>query len=46
MRLQGMPPALAGLRISFAEFRQFREMWRQLRLLSGVLPGVLCQGCC
>ena len=32
---QAMPAELAGLRVSFEEFRQFRDVWRQLRLLSG-----------
>lgn len=33
--LQAMPSELASKRITFAEFKQFRDMWRQLHLLSG-----------
>ncbi|PSC74405.1 ARF guanine-nucleotide exchange factor GNOM isoform B [Micractinium conductrix] len=36
-KCQAMPAELAGLRVSFEEFRQFRDVWRQLRLLSVAL---------
>lgn len=32
---QHMPPELAALRVTLPEFQQFRQMWRQLHLLSG-----------
>ncbi len=33
--LQAMPSELAAQRVSYADFKQFRDMWRQLHLLSG-----------
>jgi len=35
--LQSMPPELADVEISYEDFKQFREMWSQLRLLTGRL---------
>lgn len=35
--LQAMPAELAAARVSYPQFKQFRDMWRQLRLLSGVV---------
>lgn len=33
--VQSLPADLAHLQVSFADFKQFRDVWRQLRLLSG-----------
>lgn len=32
-----MPAELAAARVTYPQFQQFRDMWRQLRLLSGAL---------
>lgn len=42
--LQAMPPELAGLQVTFQDFKQFREVWAQLRMLSGVGrgTGIVC----
>ncbi|PRW57749.1 calcium uptake mitochondrial-like [Chlorella sorokiniana] len=36
-KVEAMPSDLATQRVTYAEFRQFRDMWRQLRLLAVAL---------
>ncbi|KAL4418659.1 hypothetical protein ABPG77_007478, partial [Micractinium sp. CCAP 211/92] len=36
-KCQAMPPELAGLQVTFQDFKQFREVWAQLRMLSVAL---------
>ena len=45
-KVTAMPADLAAMRISAADFRRFREMWSQLRLLSGEwVGGLVGPGC-